>query len=89
MVICWDRVAPGVPTLTVFGFFLAYSKNSADPQQYDVKADVKAGDKLVFLVNMNGDYNYDFTKFDPTITYSDGEAHTASKEYGKSQGQDG
>ncbi len=52
---------------------------------FDVRADVKPGDRLVFLVNKNGNISYDTTRFDPTIAYEDGETHTASKEFSGAQ----
>lgn len=54
---------------------------------FDVKIDVAAGDKLVFLVNMNTGIGFDTTAFDPVIAYEDGEAHQASKEYSGEQGK--
>ena len=48
-----------------------------------------AGDRLVFLVNMNGNIGYDTTAFDPTITYADGETHSASQEFSDEQGKNG
>lgn len=58
-------------------------------KHFDVSVDVAAGDKLVFVVNMNKDIYFDTTEFDPTITYADGESHTASKEFSKEQGKNG
>ena len=51
--------------------------------------DVAAGDRLVFLVNMNENIGFDTTAFDPTIAYEDGETHTASKEFSGEQGKNG
>ena len=38
---------------------------------------------------MNKHVSNDTTALDPTITYSDGESHTASAEFGHTQGQNG
>jgi hypothetical protein len=51
--------------------------------------DVAAGDTLTFLVNMNQGIGFDTTAFDPTISYADGETHTASKEFTNEQGKNG
>ncbi len=51
--------------------------------------DVTAGDRLVFLVNMHGNIGFDTTAFNPTITYEDGETHTASGEFSGEQGKSG
>lgn len=56
---------------------------------FDFTADVAAGDKLVFLVNMHGNIGWDTTAFDPTIAYPDGETHVASREFSDKQGQNG
>ncbi|MFA5206759.1 MAG: hypothetical protein WC708_20355, partial [Lentisphaeria bacterium] len=55
----------------------------------DVSTDVNIGDKLIFLVNISKNDRYDTTDFDPAITYSDGESHTASKEFSDKQGANG
>jgi hypothetical protein len=55
----------------------------------DFSVDVAAGDKLAFLVNMNGNISCDTTSFDPVIRYGDGETHTASKEFSDKQGTNG
>jgi hypothetical protein len=66
-----------------------YVANAAVRSPLDVRAEVKAGDKLVFLVNMNGGIGYDTTEFNPTIAYDDGETHTASREFSEEQGRGG
>ena len=53
----------------------------------DFHVDVAAGDRLAFVVNMNGNFGYDTTAFDPTIAYGSGETHTASREFSDKQGQ--
>jgi hypothetical protein len=55
----------------------------------DFSADVAAGDKLAFLVNMNGNIGFDTTSFNPTIEYDDGETHVASNEFSDQQGRNG
>jgi hypothetical protein len=66
-----------------------YVPNATVTVPFEFTADVAAGDKLAFLVNMNGNIGFDTTAFDPTITYADGETHTASKEFSPKQGQSG
>ena len=66
-----------------------YSANSFVRVPLDVNAEVAAGDKLVFQVNMNKNYGNDTTEYNPTITYEGGEVHTASKEFGAEQGKSG
>ncbi|MCL5098277.1 MAG: hypothetical protein M1608_12270 [Candidatus Omnitrophica bacterium] len=66
-----------------------YVPNATVRIPFDLKTEVKEGDKLVFLVNMNGGIGFDTTDFDPTIAYADGESHTASKEFSNEQGKNG
>jgi hypothetical protein len=66
-----------------------YVANAADEAVVDVSLDVKAGDKLVFLVNMNHNIGWDTTAFDPAIAYANGETHVASKEFSDEQGRSG
>ena len=56
---------------------------------FDLRVQVVKGDKLVFLVNMNHNIGFDTTAFDPTITFDDGESHTASREFSPVQGKNG
>jgi hypothetical protein len=65
------------------------SYNIAVTAPVDFAAEVAAGDRLVFLVNMNGNIGFDTTAFDPIIEYADGERHTASEEFSDKQGQSG
>ena len=67
----------------------ASSANATVSVPADFSVNVAAGDKLAFLVNMNGNIFFDTTNFDPTIRYDDGETHTASKEFGDKQGGNG
>ena len=66
-----------------------YVANATVTVPLDFTMDVKAGDKLVFLVNMNKNIGFDTTAFDPTIAYKDEESHTASKEFSAEQGKNG
>ena len=66
-----------------------YVANATVRVPFEFNAEVQAGDKLVFLVNMHGNIGYDTTAFDPTIAYADGETHTASKEFSEQQGKNG
>jgi len=63
--------------------------NALTTAAIDASAGVKAGDKLVFLVNANQNDRYDTTDIDPTIFYDDGESHTASREFSDKQGMNG
>src|SRR5206468_1964233 len=54
-----------------------YVPNATVRVPFDVRADVAAGDRLVFLVNMHGNISFDTTALDPTLTYDSGESHTA------------
>jgi hypothetical protein len=66
-----------------------YVPNGTVKAPVDFSLDVAAGDKLAFVVNMNGNYGWDTTAFDPTIKYADGETHAASREFSDRQGQNG
>ena len=66
-----------------------YVANATVRVPFEFDAEVQPGDKLVFLVNMHGNIGYDTTAFDPTITYADGETHTASKEFSGQARQNG
>ena len=66
-----------------------YVPNATVTAPFDVLLDVAAGDRLVFLVNMNGNIGWDTTAFDPTIAYEDGEIHIASQEFSGEQGRNG
>jgi len=63
------------------------SANATVSAPVDFSMDVAAGDKLAFLVNMNGNISFDTTAFDPTVKYDGGETHTASKEFSDTQGR--
>jgi hypothetical protein len=65
------------------------SANATVSVPVDFSVNVAAGDKLAFLVNMNGNIGFDTTAFDPTITYDSGDAHTASKGFSDKQGNNG
>ena len=64
-----------------------YVSNATVRVPFEFSADVQSGDKLVFIVNMHGNIGYDTTAFNPTITYADGETHTASQEFSHEQGK--
>jgi hypothetical protein len=66
-----------------------YVPNATVTVPFEATADVAAGDKLVFLVNMHQNIGWDTTAFDPTITYDDGETHIASQEFSNQQGLHG
>ncbi len=65
------------------------NKNPTPESGFDRAVDVKAGDNLIFLVNMRGNFLNDTTVIDPVITYEDGERHQASEEFGGGQGEKG
>lgn len=67
----------------------ADSANATVRVPFDFGADINAGDKLVFLVNMKGNIGWDTTEFNPAIAYDDGETHLASKEFDREQGKSG
>ncbi len=66
-----------------------YVANANVRTPFDVGVDVQAGDRVLFLVNMNGGLGWDTTALDPTIAYADGETHVASKEFSGEQGKGG
>ena len=66
-----------------------YVANATVRAPFEFNAEVQAGDKLIFLVNMHGNIGWDTTAFDPTIAYADGETHTASQEFSEQQGKHG
>ena len=66
-----------------------YVANATVTVPFAFNVDVVVGDKLAFVVNMNGNIGWDTTAFDPTIRYPDGEKHVASQEFGEKQGQSG
>jgi hypothetical protein len=66
-----------------------YVANATVNEPFDFTLDVVAGDRLVFLVNMNGGIGFDTTGFDPVIAYEDGETHQAGKEFSGEQGKNG
>jgi len=66
-----------------------YAPNADSPLPIDAETQVWPGDKLVFVLNRFGTVNLDATAFDPTITYADGEEHTASKEFSDEQNHSG
>jgi hypothetical protein len=66
-----------------------YVPNATVTVPFEATAEVAAGDKLVFLVNMHQNIGWDTTAFDPTITYDDGETHVASQEFSDQQGLHG
>jgi hypothetical protein len=53
----------------------------------EVSAQVRTGDRVLSLAKPNR--AFDTLEFDPTITYGDGEAHIASKEFSSQQGKNG
>jgi hypothetical protein len=47
---------------------------------------VSAGDVIRFVINNNGEWGYDATNWDPTISYSGGASSTASTGFSSTQG---
>ena len=66
-----------------------HSKHSADRYHHDFKVNVRAGDKLYFIVNMNQGMRSDSTYWNPAITYEDGTTYQASKGFSGTQGANG
>jgi hypothetical protein len=66
-----------------------YVANSTARVPMRTSLEVAPGDKLYFVLNKYFSPAKDTTAFDPVVTYADGEAHTASKEFSKEQGKDG
>lgn len=56
---------------------------------FDLRLDIRAGDRLAFVVSRHGNHGYDTTEFDPTIAYDGGESHVASQEFAARQGEHG
>ncbi|MHB0997943.1 MAG: alpha-amylase family protein [Armatimonadota bacterium] len=67
----------------------AYTASASVTVPFDLNVEINAGDKLVFLTNINEQFSNDTTAFDPTIKYSDGETHTASAEFSGEQVKNG
>ncbi len=67
----------------------AHSEHSADRRPHDFKVNVRAGDNLYFIVNMNQGMRSDSTYWNPAITYEDGTAYQASKGFSGMQGANG
>ena len=92
--VCGDFV-DGKPNLAILlndkpiwparGQMVAQSENRVVP--IDASAEVRTGDRIVFLAKPNR--AFDTLEFDPTISYSDGESHTASREFSTQQGEQG
>ncbi len=66
-----------------------YIPNADSKIPVDAEADVRAGDRLAFIVNRFGSTGSDLTAFDPKIVYSNGEAHQPSEEFSGEQGTNG
>jgi hypothetical protein len=66
-----------------------YVANATVTAPFDLEVEVAAGDKLIFMVSMNQNIGWDTTAFDPTLTYADGETHTASAEFSDQQARQG
>lgn len=66
-----------------------YVKDAMDTIPFKISADVKTGDKLAFIVNMNENIDSDTTDFNPEIAFQNGNTHKASVEFSGEQGKDG
>jgi hypothetical protein len=75
----------GKPVWPAAGRIAAQSATRVVP--IDTLVEVRKGDRIVFLVKPNR--AFDTLEFDPTITYSDGETHIASREFSTQQGDNG
>lgn len=70
-----------------YGWMHVANATSSVPLRKSI--DVAAGDQVYFILNRFGTPAFDKTSFDPSITYADGEAHSASKEFAAEQGKNG
>ena len=92
--LCGDFV-DGKPNLTVLlndrRIWPAPGQNVIPDAKHAIPVDanvgIQKGDKLVFLAAPNR--AFDDLQFDPSISFSDGETHVASKEFATSQGENG
>ena len=67
-----------------------FCKGDADERvAFDVRLDVKIGDRIDFIVGRHGNHGYDTTEFSPAIAYADGQTHRAAKQFGAKQGEGG
>lgn len=64
-----------------------YSANALVRAPCATTVTVAKGDRIVFRLNSGKTIGWDTTAFDPTLTYDDGETHTASKEFSHEQGR--
>ena len=68
-----------------YGWMHVANATSSVPLRKSI--DVAAGDQVYFILNRFGTPAFDKTSFDPSITYADGEAHSASKEFAAERGE--
>jgi len=67
-----------------------YVPDSRHLPPIDLSLNVSASDRLVFLVHAHHKISVRCrTRLDPTITYGDGECHSASREFSTTQGKNG
>ena len=67
----------------------AIAPHSAYSEKIDFNLDVEAGDKLVFLLNCNGNTKMDRTVYPPTIRYPDGKEYLSWGHFSGEQGKNG
>lgn len=67
----------------------AHSAHANDVQTHDVAVQVKAGDRLLFVLNRHGNFGWDTTEWDPVVRYDTGEEFQASKGFSDRQGANG
>lgn len=66
-----------------------YVHDAQDMAPFDVNLEVKAGDRVAFILNMNKNSVDDTTFLDPSIAYGDGVTHKASSEFSDAQDRNG
>ena len=66
-----------------------YVHDAQDIAPFDLNLEVKAGDRVSFVLNKNKTALDDTTMLDPSISYEEGVIHKASKEFSETQGQNG
>ncbi len=67
----------------------AHSAHAGDVQAHQVTAEVRQGDRILFILGRSGHMTCDTTEWDPVIGYGDGESFRASEGFSTEQGRGG
>ncbi|MCC6729479.1 MAG: hypothetical protein IT208_09075 [Chthonomonadales bacterium] len=67
----------------------ARSTDSASTARHDLALEVRAGDRIAFVVGRHGNITCDTTEWDPIVAYEGGERHQASAGFSGEQGRRG